>query len=404
MFLTRLFPALAVANYRLYWVTQLIALMGFWIQLTAQQWLVYEMTGSTLRLGFLATVQFTPSLLFTLLAGWFIDRHNKRLILAGTQFFYMVQALSLALLLWSGHASYGTLLCFAFLLGTIDAFDMPARLAFLPELVGKDRLHSAVSLNSANFNITRMAGPVLAAWLLTVTSYGGVFFLNALSLVPILYIYLTMNVTEPPLIPKKTRPLEEIREGLKEALSNRVIRDNLAALAIVSMCILNFGIYGPPFADRILHLGLSGFSAILSAVGAGSLAAGLFSASGWHAKGPFVLPVTGLLCGLLLMIVSQVTLLVPALLLFALLGVLIILFMVHCNTAVQLASPPACLGRIMSLYTLVFLGSAPFGSLLVSSAIEWLGTAGGLFATGLTECVLLLFLFRKKLLTLPLRR
>lgn len=115
----------------------------------------------------------------------------------GTQSLYMLQALLLGLLLLSGHETYGWFLFFAFFLGTIDAFDMPARMAFMPELVGKEALHSAVSLNSTNFNITRMVGPLLAAFLLNYLSYSDIFFLNAVSLIPILFAYAKMNVNTP---------------------------------------------------------------------------------------------------------------------------------------------------------------------------------------------------------------
>ena len=159
MHLLSLFPALQVRNYRIFWMTQWIALIGFWLQLTAQQWLVYTMTDSAFLLGLLAACQFAPSLFFTLFTGLWIDKHNKRKILLGTQLFYLLQASLLGLLLWTGHETYGWILFFAFFIGTIDSFDMPARMAFMPELVGKKALHSAISLNSANFNITRMAGP-----------------------------------------------------------------------------------------------------------------------------------------------------------------------------------------------------------------------------------------------------
>ena len=167
----KFFPALQIKNYRIFWMTQWIALIGFWLQLTAQQWLVYRLTDSAILLGILSACQFAPSFLFTLGAGIWIDRHNKRKILMGTQFMYVIQATLLGLLLWSGYETYYWILFFAFFCGTIDAFDMPARLAFMPELVGKDALHSAISLNSANFNITRMFGPLLAAFLLSVLQF-----------------------------------------------------------------------------------------------------------------------------------------------------------------------------------------------------------------------------------------
>lgn len=174
--LTVLFPALSVSNFRRYWITQWIALLGFWLQMTAQQWLVYEMTDSAVLLGLVSAAQFTPSFLFSIGAGLVIDRYSRRKILVVTQFCYILQALALSFLLWSGHASYGWILFLAFFLGSIDAVDMPTRLAFMPELVGGEKLRSAVSLNSANFNIARMIGPAMAAVLMSHMDYGWLFF------------------------------------------------------------------------------------------------------------------------------------------------------------------------------------------------------------------------------------
>lgn len=388
MKITNWFPALAIKNYRYFWFMQWFALIGFWLQLTTQQWLVYEMTHSAFLLGLVSAMQFTPSLLFSLFAGYWIDRHRKRTILAGTQGFYILQAASLALLLWSGHATYGFILFFAFLLGTIDAVDMPARLAFMPSLVGKPQLKSAMALNSANFNITRMFGPPLAAWLLTHIDYGSVFFLNALSLLPIFFLYLTIKVDEPPVSDAREGALSAIRQGLAFARTDPVILTCLLSMAAVSGLIMNFGTYGPLYADQVLHLGLSGFSSILFAIGAGSLAGGLLAASDRKKRGQNVLFFSAFACGFLLMAVSLITDYLPSLILFAGLGFFVILFLIHCNTSMQLASPPQYLGRIMSLYSFVFLGVAPFGNLFVSLVLETLGMEYGLFAIGLLEVVL----------------
>lgn len=391
----QLFPALAIRNYRNFWLTQWIALIGFWIQLTSQQWLVYEMTDSALLLGILSAMEFAPSLLFSLVVGFWIDRHSKRKILIATQLLYIAQASLLALLLWTGNASYGWILFFAFFIGTIDAVDMPTRLAFMPLLVGKQHLHSAVALNSANFNITRMFGPLLAAFLLVYIDYSMVFFLNALSLIPICLTYARMRVEEPPAEPGQRNALQEIKEGILCAKGNPTIFSNLLAMAIVSSLILNFGTYGPLFADRVLGQGLTGFGAILFAIGAGSLVSGLLSAAGRkHTENRFLF-FSAMACGLLLAVISQTAFYIPALLLFGILGFFVILFMINCNTAIQLASPPGYLGRIMSLYTFVFLGSAPFGSLLVSSAIEYLGTSSGLLLVGILEMLSILWIGRR---------
>lgn len=387
----RIFPALAVRNYRIFWITQWIALIGFWLQLTAQQWLVYTMTDSALLLGLLAAFQFSPSLFFTIGAGLWIDKHNKRKVLMGTQLCYIVQTTLLGLLLWSGLATYPWILFFAFLMGTIDAFDMPARLAFMPELVGPKALHSAISLNSANFNLTRMIGPPLAAFLLPYLSYSSLFFLNALSLIPVFLAYRSMDVNSPPVKQEENRrPLEEIKKGLREAARNPVIGKNLLCAAVVSGLVLNMGTYGPIFSDRVLHMGISGFSSILLAAGFGSMVGGLLSGTSHKGASHRIIFLMALLCGLLLMSLYLISSFTAAVIIFALLGFTAIFFIVNCNTAIQAASPPELLGRIMGLYTLVFLGCAPFGALFVSFIIEALGISEGLAAVGLLEILLIL--------------
>lgn len=392
MFLSKYFPALAVPNYRRFWITAWIALIGFWIQVTAQQWLVYKLTDSAFLLGLLSAMQFTPSLLFSLFIGFWIDRHKKLSILTGTQLSYLLQAASLAILLWTGHVSYAWLLFFAFVIGTIDAFDMPSRMALMPLLVGKEHLHNAIALNTANFNITRMLGPLLAAVLLSHLDYGSLFFLNACSLVPILITYRFMKVDEPRAAHAEKNAVKEIREGLACAKKDPVIFSNLLAMAAVSGFILNFGTYGPLFADRILGRGIEGFGAILFAIGAGSVAGGLLSAAGKKKTDARWLFLFSMACGLALCAVSRCALYYPALFLFALIGFFVIFFMINCNTAIQLASPPDFLGRIMSLYAFVFLGSAPFGNLFVSAVIESFGTADGLFIVGVTEMTSMLLI------------
>ncbi len=386
---TTLFPALGYKNYRLFWSMQWIALVGFWVQLTAQQWLVYEMTGSAFKLGLLSAMQFTPSMLLSLFLGFWIDRHSKRKILAGTQFFYMLQALSLAILLWCGAANYYWLLFFAVLLGTIDAVDMPTRLSFLPCLVEKKHLHSAMALNSANFNITRMAGPLLAAVLLAHMDYGTAFFVNAVSLLPIFIMYLRLRVDEPIHTDQKKSAREEIRDGFLQAKNNPLVMGNLCMVAIVSGLIMNFGTYGPLFSDRILHRGVDGFGTILFAIGCGSLTSGLLSAAGRKRTDRRSLVSFAAATGILMTLVSRTSSFWLSMVLFAAIGFFVILFLINGNTSIQLATDPAYLGRIMSLYTFVFLGSAPFGSLLVSSIIEVIGTADGLLAIGLLEVTLL---------------
>lgn len=390
--LLHIFPALTVKNYQIFFLSQWVALMGLWMQLTAQQWLVYEITNSPLLLGLLSTMQYLPSLLFTLWTGFWIDRHKKRTILIGTQCMYMLQAFLLGFILWSGYTDYYWILLFAFFLGTIDCIDLPARMAFMPYLVGTQYLKSAVSLNSTNFNITRMLGPILAAFLLSFFNYSTIFFLDALCLIPIIIAYMHMKVDEPESNIISGNAMKEIKAGIAYTLHHKVILSNLLAVAVVSGLILNFGTYGPPFADRVLHAGLDGFSKILFAVGTGSMIGGLLSASGKKQPKQSLPFYSALLCGLCLVIVSHTSSLYPALLLYGGIGFTAIISIVNFNTIIQFSTKRGYLGRIMSLYALVFLGATPFGSIIVSSMIEYSGTSNGLLVIGILDIIFILLI------------
>lgn len=388
--ISKLFPALGYRNYRNFWLTQWIALVGFWLQLTTQQWLVYRMTDSALMLGLLSAFQFLPSFLFTIPAGVWIDRHNKRKILMWTQCMYIIQASSLSLLLLSGHETYCWMLFFAFFTGSIDAFDMPTRLAFMQELVGPEALHSAMGLNSTNFNLTRMIGPVLAAFLLNHLSYSALFFMNAASLLPILFVYRNMDVNSVPAPVVNRNPFREMKSGFKMAAHIPAIITNIVCVGIISSFLLNFSTYGPLFSDRVLHRGLGGFGSLLFFIGFGSMIGGLLAASSSRKVSQKSIFNFAILSGILLMMVSYITIYALAMALFTFLGFMVILFMVNCNTAIQMSSPKEYLGRIMSLYTFVFLGCTPFGTLFTSAMIEYAGTSNGLFLIGALTVLLIL--------------
>ena len=208
-------------------------------------------------------------------------------------------------------------------------------------------------------------------------------------------MYYFIKVDEPASLNQTKDALWEIKAGISYTWEHKTIFSNLLGVAVVSGLILNFGTYGPPFADQILHAGLDGFSKILFSVGAGSMIGGLLSASGKKVPHQFVPFYSSLLCGLSLVIVSQTSELYLALLLYAAIGFTAIISIVNFNTIIQFETNPIYLGRVMSLYGLVFLGATPFGSLIVSSTIEYSGTANGLLAIGLLDiiCILIIKLF-----------
>lgn len=184
--LKQTFPALTERNYRYFWLGQCISVIGTWMQVTAQQWLVYSLTKSALLLGLLGAAQFGPVMCLSLVAGVFIDRYPKKRLIIITQVGLMLQAFILALLVWSGQVTYWRVLLLATLLGFINTLDQPTRQSFMPELVERKYLRSAIGLNSAIFNVARMTGPALAAVLMAKYGPGLLFFINGISFIPVI--------------------------------------------------------------------------------------------------------------------------------------------------------------------------------------------------------------------------
>src|SRR5215831_1691570 len=269
------FRALRHRNFRLFWIGQLISLIGTWMQSVAQGWLMHRLTNSPMMLGLLGFVQFLPVLVLALPAGVIADHMDKRKLLYITQGFFLVQAGVLAALVTFGIVKAWMVLALAFAFGVFNAFDLPLRQSFLVEMVGKPDLPNAIALNSAAFNAARVLGPAVAGVLVASVGGAGCFWLNAISYVAVL-IGLAMIQLEvhSPVMPQDT--LEKLAEGVRYAWNTTALRNLLLLLALTAGIGFQYMILLPVYARDILHGDARMYGLLVSAFGVGSLLAAIW--------------------------------------------------------------------------------------------------------------------------------
>ncbi len=371
--LSQAMPAFAFRDFRLFWAGQLVSLTGTWIQSVAQQWLVLKLTGSAFDLGLVTTIQFTPVLFLTLVAGAVADRVQKRNLLLWTQVISTLLAVLLGVLVSTGTVQYWHVLVIAGMLGTVNAFYTPARQAFVPELVDREALLNAVALNSAIFNGARVIGPAVGGILIAVLGLSLNFYLNAASFVAVIVSLLLIR-------PRARQHREEaslvrnVAEGLNYIKDTPVVYTILALVGVASLFALNFTTLMPLMARNVLHVGSAGFGFLMASMGAGSLA-GAISLAFFNRRdlarrliygGIFVFTATEILFGFSRVYGLSIGLLV-------LVGISSNLFSTTANTRVLSLVPSRLQGRVMSVYSLMFLGVTPFGSLLAGIVAERYG-------------------------------
>lgn len=377
------FRAVKSRNFRLYFAGQVISLQGSWIQNIALGWLVYRLTDSPLWLGVIAFAGQAPSLLLTPLAGVYADRWNRRRTMIFTNLGFMVLSGLLAFLVISSLIEVWHIVAIALATGVIMALDTPFRHAFLVEMVD-DRalLPNAVALNSTLFNSARFIGPTVGGLLILWVGEGWCFFINALSFLAAIGAFLLMRVT-PLHHPSRTQSVVEgLRQGLRFAWQNRVIRYLLLMVGSTGFFGLPFQAFLPVFARDILHGDPALLGFLTGALGAGALTAALSLASLSSTRRlPRLIMLSGFLFGgsMALFALSQVEWL--SLIMLYLMGFGMIAQFVSVNTLLQSVVPDGMRGRIMSLYGLSFMGVTPLGSLLFGSLGRWWNVPMVLFLT-----------------------
>jgi MFS family permease len=389
------FRAFAHRDFRLFWAGQLVSLVGTWMQSVAQSWLVLELTNSPFRLGLIGTLQFTPMLLLSFFAGALADRVPKRRLILATQSVLLVQALLLALLVWHGHVQYWHVAVMASLYGIANTVDMPARQAFIVEMVGKDDLRSAIALNSGMFNGARIVGPAVAGLLIAQWGIAIAFFANALSFVAVIGALLAVRSEGLPHASRGRTLREDIGEGIGYALRTPHIALVLSLVLAVSGFLFNYNVLVPLLARDVLHEGARGFGLLMSLLGMGAVAGAV--ALGTRRSHPSVpaLVVPALVLGAATTCLAAVRDFRVAGALLVVMGFCGLLFMAGANTTLQLTVPDELRGRVMSLHTLMFAGVTPFGAFLVGSITAAFGVPAGFAITGACGVVAVLALFAR---------
>jgi len=395
--LPAVFRAFKHRNFQLFFGGQIISLTGTWMQSVAQSWLVYRLTGSVALLGLIGFAGQFPVFLLTAFGGAIADKYNRRQILVATQTCSMMLAAILAALMLTETIAVWHLFALASLGGVINAFDIPTRQSFVVDMVGKEDLLNAIALNSSMFNGARIVGPAIAGILVSAVGEAWCFFGNAVSYIAVITGLLSMRIARKQVAAKEGSAIEKIREGFGFAAKTAPVRALLLLLGLVSLMGMPYAVLMPIFADRILHGGVRGLGILMGASGTGALIAALVLASRKSIRGlgRWVAISSGSF-GLFLILFSfsrsfwlSAALLVPA-------GFSMMLQMASSNTLVQSMVPDELRGRVMAVYSMMFMGMAPLGALMAGALAEIAG-APATVAFGGAVCILGSIVFNLRL-------
>ncbi len=364
--------ALRHRNFQLFFGGQLISLVGTWMQSVAQSWLVYRLTGSSLLLGIVGFASQIPIFLLSPIAGTVADRYNRHRVVIATQTIMMVLAFLLAFLTLSHRLTVWEIIVLASLLGVVNAFDIPARQSFLVEMVGREDLMNAIALNSSMFNGARIVGPAIAGILVATIGEGWCFFANAVSFIAVIAGLLMMKIT-PREMERHASMFTHIMEGFRFAQRTKPMRALLLLVGLVSLVGMPYTVLMPIFADQILHGGARGLGILMGATGIGALLGALVLASRTGVRGlGRIAAISAGGFGISLVIFAflknfyfSMAVLVPV-------GFTMMTQMACANTLIQSMVPDRLRGRMMSIYSMMFVGMAPVGALCGGAIANWL--------------------------------
>ena len=379
------FAALAVPNYRRYFFGQATSLIGTWMQMTAQSWLVLTLTGSSTALGAIIALQTLPVLLLGPYGGVIADRVDKRRLMVALQSAMGLQALVLGLLTAFGVVEVWEIGVLAALLGLNNAFENPARQSFMLELVGPEYLRNAVSLNSVLVNVARAIGPAVAGILIATVGESACFLLNAASFVAVVATLLHLDRSALSPSPPAPRERGQLRAGLRYVARTPELGLPLLMMALVGMLAYEFQVTLPVMAKHALHSDAAGYGFMTAAMGVGAVAGGLLVAARGRI-GLLPLTVAAGAFGVTLALAALAPSLGVELAALVLAGWASISFMSTGNATLQLTAPPSMRGRVMSLWFVAFQGSTPIGGPIVGWVMASAGARSGL-GLGAVTCV-----------------
>ena len=369
-----MFRSLRHRNFKLFFGGQIISLVGTWMQTVAEAWLIYRLTGSSVLLGVLGFVSQIPIFLLSPLAGLAADRWPRQRVVIATQTASMMLAFTLATLVLTGRIRVWEIITLATLLGTVNAFDVPARQSFLIEMVGREDLLNAIALNSSMFNGARVAGPAIAGILVALIGEGWCFLLNGVSYLAVLAGLFMMRIEKSQTPHDGVGPIEKLREGFSFVRHTTPIRALLLLLGLVSFMALPFSVLMPIFAARILGGGASAYGTLMGAVGIGAMCGALAIAMRQQLRGlGNVVAYSAVGLGVSLVLFSASRWFWMSMAALVLTGLSMMMQFTSTNTLIQAMVPDQLRGRVMALYSMMFLGMTPIGSLLAGAIADHIG-------------------------------
>jgi len=379
--LRRSFGSLAIPNYRRYFAGQVVSISGNWMQTVAEVWLILRLTGSGTVVGLAAALQFLPVLLAGAWGGLLADRVPKRLLLSVTQVLNLMPVLTLWALTASGAVQVWMVLALIFLRGAVNAVDNPARQSFVAEMVGAERVVNAISLNSVLVHSARIVGPATAGLIIALLGVAPCFLLNALTFVVMLVALRRMDPAQLQPAPRAARAPGQLRSALRHVLATPALRIPLAMMAVVGMLSFNFQVLLPLLAKFTWHGTATTYAALTAAMGVGSIA-GALAAGARGRVSPRILTVASAGFGAATLLAAAAPSLPLQLLALIPLGAMSVTFAAGVNSALQLAVEPELRGRVMALYSIVFVGSTPVGGPIAGWLAEVAGPRSGLVLGG----------------------
>lgn len=379
----RTFSSLSDRNYRAYFLGSAVSVSGTWMQRVAQDWLVLQLTHDGVALGVASALQFAPVLVLGAWGGAVIDRVDRRRLLLLTQFLSALLAAVLALVCATGVVTLWMVYALTLGLGVVTVFDSPARQTFVAEMVGTDKVINAQSLYSTVHNTGRLVGPALAGIVIAWLGIASAFAINALSFVAMIVALASMDVGALLRVPPAARAPRQVREGLAYLWTHRELRASIVLIAIVGVFGQNFRVVLPLLAQNTYHGGAQSYGYLTAALGLGAVTGALGSAARSRSS------LRGLLLACLAfgaanLLVAVAPSFVLALAVIVGVGVTNIIFNTVGRTLMIISSEPAMRGRVMALYTIVFLGSTPIGGPIVGWACQAWGARSGFVIAGAT--------------------
>jgi len=398
------FRSLQYKNFRLFWFGQCISLTGTWMQRAAQTWLVYTVTNSPMKVGIVGICQFLPMMLFSLFAGVYVDRFSKKKILVFTQSLFMLQAVIMTLLTYTGQIQYWHILMLSTLFGLTQTLDMPGRQSFFIDLVGTENVTNAISLNSTIVNLARIVGPAVSG--IVMVKYGVVFcfFVNALSYIPVIIGMLLINV---PAKKQKTQKnirgdvILDIKDGIRYIGKSEVLYLNVMIMAVVCTFAMNNDVIIPVFAKDVLGRGAEAYTRLLSMAGLGAfIGAIIMSYISKYGVNKKLLLISGAFTGILQVLTITTKIYLICQLLILSIGFFNLVFINIANAIFQVYSSNEYRGRVMSVYSFLNQGSTPIGNFFAGAVMEGLGGVFGFLSCGAVTLLFLGFVFAFKRKTL----